>query len=95
MKQVKSHIKKILKKLANGYDYFEEIEEYVKSVDDNEMILSKKKITKRYVPPDMLAIKMLLEIDGESFRLSDMTDQELLDLKNSLIKKIQGEQNDK
>lgn len=51
--------------------------------------VSKKKVTKHYVPPDMLAIKMLLENNGQKMNaLENMTDEELLSLRNSLIKEI-------
>lgn len=57
---------------------------------DNEnkqpLTLSKKKVTTHYVPPDMLAIKMLLENYSQvnSGGLDSKSDKELLELANSL-----------
>ena len=54
-------LKTALLKKALGYEAKETIEEYVS--DDGEIRLSKRKVTKKNVPPDITAIKMLL---GES-----------------------------
>lgn len=54
------------------------------------LTLSKKKVTTHFVPPDMLAIKMLLEINSKemSSNLLNLSDEELLkltvELKNEL-----------
>lgn len=94
MKTAKKLLKEILVKLANGFTYTETVEEYApeKSSDDRApMVLVKKKIATHYVPPDMLAIKMLMENDKEKVdSLSNMTDEELVALKNKLIKEIIG-----
>lgn len=94
MKATKKILKEILTKLANGFTYTETIEEYAPEKDsDNRsnLVLVKKKITTHYVPPDMLAIKMLMEDDKEKIdNLSNMTDEELVSLKNKLIKEIMG-----
>jgi len=61
---------------------------------DEELILVKKKVTTHYIPPDMLAIKILFEIYGKEIEydnLNTLTDEELLDLKNKLIKEISNE----
>lgn len=55
---------------------------------------SKKKITTHYVPPDLSAIKMLLEIYGKEVggdSISSLSDDELLNLKNKLIKELSNE----
>ncbi len=89
--KLKGQIKKILIKLANGYEYSEKVEEYVVKKDTEELELAKKKISTHYIPPDMLAIKMLLEFsDQNSEVLSNMTDDELIELKNNLIKELTG-----
>ena len=52
------------------------------------LTLVKKKITKHYIPPDMLAIKILFEINKEKVNdndLNNLTDEELLNLKDKLI----------
>lgn len=58
------------------------------------LILSKKKITTHYIPPDMLAIKMLVEnfgekIDDNQNDLLSLTDDELYSLQQDLINQIQ------
>ncbi len=94
MKATKKFLKEILTKLANGFTYTETIEEYTPEKDSNDssdLVLVKKKVTTHYVPPDMLAIKMLMENDQEKIdNLSSMTDEELVALKNKLIKDIIG-----
>ena len=52
--------KDALIKKALGYDAVEVVEEYV-SCDEGEIKLSKKKVTKKNVPPDLSAIKILME----------------------------------
>ena len=55
----KEKIKEALLKKALGYDCTETVEEYVS--EEGEIRLTKKKITKKNVPPDMSALKILLE----------------------------------
>ena len=94
MKTKKKILNEILFKLANGFTYTETIEEFAPdktqdSVED--LVLVKKKITTHYVPPDMLAIKMLFEDNGQKINnLSSMTDEELVALKNKLINELIG-----
>ena len=58
------------------------------------LILSKKKVTTHYIPPDMLAIKMLIENFGEKIKDDDdnllsLSDEELYSLQENLIREIQ------
>ena len=55
-----SEVQDALIKKALGYDVTEVVEEYVGS-DQGEIKLSKKKVTKQNVPPDMTALKILLD----------------------------------
>jgi predicted nucleotidyltransferase len=56
--------------------------------------LCKKKVTSHYVPPDMLAIKMLIETEGQKVDdLSSLSDEELISLKNKLQNQIENEEN--
>lgn len=57
--------------------------------DKQSLTLSKKKITTHFVPPDMLAIKMLLEINSKELspELFNLTDDEL----KKLILNLKGE----
>ena len=81
-------IKTALIKRAMGYDSTEVVEEY--SEGDEGMKLVKRKVTTKSVPPDMIALKMLLEQDGAP--LSQMTDEELIAEKRRLISLLQSEE---
>ena len=72
----------ILKK-ALGYNATEIIEEYQET--DGEIRLTKKKVTKKDVPPDITAIKLLFE-DGETKNYSELTDEELDAEKQRLLR---------
>lgn len=72
-------IKNALKKCAVGFDTSEVVEEF--AVENGELKLVKKKVTKRDIPPDIKAVKMLL--DGEG--VSEWTDEQLLAEKNKLL----------
>lgn len=67
-------IKAIIKR-ALGYDSKEIVEEYV-NAGEGEIVLSKKKVTIKNVPPDVSALKILLDLD-KSKDESVMTDEEL------------------
>ena len=83
-KKTLSHkkLKDALIKKALGYDAEEVIEEYATD-KDGVVFLSKKKVTIKNVPPDISAIKMLLEENVEP--LSTMTDDELEQEKQRLL----------
>ena len=64
--------------------------------NNEELTLVKKKITTHYISPDMLAIKILLEIYGKEMNdsnLSEISDSELINLKNKLIGELFNETN--
>lgn len=77
-----------LLKKAFGYDEQEIIEEFV-SGEDGEVKLSKKKITTKTIPPDMNAIKILLDQSGVP--VENMTDEELKSEKLRLLKLLEKE----
>ena len=77
-----SDFKEALIKKALGYDATEIVEEYV-SGEEGEIKLSKKKVTKKNVPPDITAIKLLLE-EGEK-DLTELSDEELEREKKRLL----------
>lgn len=83
-------IKKALLKCAVGFDTSEIVEEY--NVDEGELKLVKRKVTKRDVPPDIKAVKMLL--DGEA-DASQMSDEELEERREKLIAMLKEEGIDK
>lgn len=75
-------IKNLLKK-ATGYTYDEISEEY--SVDDaGQIVLSKRKVTTKYCPPDATALKTYLELVGDK-DLCALSDEELKKEKNRLL----------
>jgi hypothetical protein len=89
-------IEKALIKKALGYDSTEVVEEYVTG-EEGEIKLTKKKVTKKNVPPDITAIKMLMEDDSEK-DVFTMSDEELIAERNrllNLLKEIQDEKGEK
>ena len=78
-----SDFKDALVKKALGYDCTEVVEEYV-SGDEGEIRLTKKKVTKKNVPPDITAIKLL--IDQNEQPIDQMTDEQLEEEKQRLLK---------
>lgn len=78
-------IKSALLKKALGFESDEIVEEYVTDENGN-AVLSKRKITKKFNPPDINALRFLLEQgDLSDDDISKMTDQELLHEKNRLL----------
>ena len=65
----------------------------INKINDQELILLKKKVTTHHIPPDMLAIKILLENFGstdkkEEFELEKLSDTELLALKDKILENL-------
>lgn len=88
-------IKQALLKKALGYESDEVIEEY--SADENgKPILIKRKITKKFNPPDITALRFLLEknelADDE---ISKMTDEQLMREKERLLKLLNEKEKNK
>ncbi|MBR2498928.1 MAG: hypothetical protein IKB67_04385 [Clostridia bacterium] len=79
---LQSDFKKALVKKALGYDVTETVEEYSGGEDGVKLV--KKKVTKKNVPPDITALKMLLEDDNRP--VSQMSDEQLKEEKERLIK---------
>ena len=76
--------KSIIKK-ALGYNYKEVIDEY--SVDESgTKTLTKRKVTTKNVPPDLSAVKLLLDqMTSTQKDYSSMTDEELIaEIKSAL-----------
>ena len=76
-------LRQVLIKKALGYDATEVVEEYVGN-DEGEVKLSKKKVTIKNVPPDITALKLLL--DENEQQVSQMSDDELESEKIRLLK---------
>ena len=80
--ELKQDLKDVLIKKALGYDVQEIVEEY-SSDGDGEVKLSKKKVTTKYIPPDMTALKILLDENQKG--VTQMTDEELYEEKVRLL----------
>ena len=89
-KNYKTDLENALIKKALGYDATEVVEEY-SSDNDGEIKLLKKKITTKNVPPDMSALKFLLD-EGQK-DLTQMTDDELFEEKIRLLNILKEIQN--
>lgn len=81
-------IKSLLKR-AKGYRYNEVQEEYSVK-EDGEFVLTKKKVVRKYCPPDASALKTYMDIAGEQSAAS-MSDEELENEKQKLIEKIKDD----
>ncbi len=79
-------LKGALFKCAVGFDTSEVVEEY--TVEDGELKLVKRKVTKRDVPPDIKAVKLIM--DGEA-DVGGMSDEELALRRKELIAKLKEE----
>ncbi|MBP3619749.1 MAG: hypothetical protein J6J24_03715 [Clostridia bacterium] len=87
-------IKQALFKRAVGYESDEVIEEYTSDENGNP-ILSKRKITKKFNPPDIAALRFLLEQGQVSDdEISKMTDKQLLQEKERLLQLLKQKEKD-
>lgn len=79
-------IKRAILKVALGYSVEEITEEY--GVDDGELKLLKRRETRKDVPPDLKAVKLLLD-GGTDY--SALTDEELEREKQRLLAQLKEE----
>ena len=77
-----------LLKVALGYQIAEVTEEYAEV--DGVLKLTKRKKTKKDVPPDLKAVQMLLEQHGDSAEYSSWSDEDLEREKERLIGLLQS-----
>lgn len=84
-----------LKLKAFGYQTKEIIEEYALDDHENERLI-KKKVTKKNVPPDITAVKVLLELQQleNQTDVSKLTNEELDEKIDEIIKKLKENEND-
>lgn len=80
-------IRQALYKKAMGYTSQEIIEEYV--TEDNNLVLSKRKVTSKEIPPDIPAVKTLIELMGVKDDFSDMSDEDLIKERDKLLQLLQ------
>ena len=77
-------LKKALYKKAIGYTAKEVVEEY----GGEEGNLVKKKVSKKHVPPDMSAIKALMELQEVTDDLSNKSEEELQAMLKELTRQL-------
>ncbi len=85
-------IKNALAKKAVGYESKEVVEEYQE--EDGTLKLTKKKVTKKHVPPDYQAAKIILDEIHMNKPLKALTDEELEKEKLRLLKLLKEEKNE-
>ncbi len=88
-------IKDALLKKALGYESDEIVEEY--TTDENgQAVLSKRKITKKFNPPDINALRFLLEqLSLSDDEISHMTDSQLIQEKERLLQLLKEKEKEK
>ena len=85
-KDVKKELSKAVMSKANGCEAREVIEEYVFDEQTEDIKLVKKKVTTKYLPPDITAVKMYLGMTQNSTDVyQKMTDAELVSEKKRLL----------
>lgn len=80
---LKELLTRVLLKKAKGYLVKEKTDEYVFCEGEKKLIKSKV-VTKR-APPDVTAVKLLLQLDTGELNYTDMTDEQLKAEKTRLI----------
>ncbi|MDE6614002.1 MAG: hypothetical protein K2K24_00680 [Clostridia bacterium] len=76
-------IEKAVFRRAIGYDIQEVTEEYS---GENELL--KRKISSKHYPPDMTAVKTMLELGLDNDELKSMSDSQLVELKLRLLNQL-------
>ena len=72
-----------------------DVDEFVADKETGEMTVVKRKVTKKQVPPDLNAAKLLFELTGEKqFDIASMSDEDLQNERQKLLD-ILEENNDK
>ncbi len=86
-------LKNSLLKKARGFIVEEIIEESVKSENASNLNLVKRKVTTKEIPPDMNAIKYLMELENlNQDKYSNLSDDELQREKIKLLKLLKEEE---
>lgn len=84
----KERLEKALLKKALGYTTKEVSEEYSKVDDD--LVLSKRKLNTKSYPPDLASLQLMLaRLDKDDEEYKNMTDSELLQERERLIKLLE------
>lgn len=89
-KNLEKEITNALYKKAFGYDTNEVVEEFVLD-EGGDYKLSKRKVTKKHISPDLSAVKMLLDkLETKTEVYSDMTAEELMKEKLRLLEILEN-----
>ena len=78
-------VKDALRRRALGFETDEVVEEY--AFQEGEAVLLKRKVTKKTVPPDIQAAKILME---EQKPLRTLTDEQLQEEKERLLRLLKS-----
>lgn len=81
-----NEVTEAIRRRALGYETDEVVEEY--GFSEGEAVLVKRKVTRKAVPPDLQAAKMLLE-EGP---LSALSDEQLEEEKARLLRQLREEE---
>ena len=82
-------VKDALKKCAVGLSASEVVEEF--AMENGELKLVKKKVTRRDIPPDIKAVKMLMDSEN----VTAATDEELASEREKLLKLLKEDDSDR
>ncbi len=92
-KDISSMAEQILIRKASGYEYSEVTDEYCPD-KDGALALIKRKVSSKYVPPDISALKALITLKGGG-EFSHMSDEELEKEKRRLLEALAYEKEEK
>ena len=92
MNEIEDKIKRAIAKRAIGYSAKEVVEEY--QDDGGVLVLTKKRVTKKHVPPDATAAKLVIEGFLSDDDVENMTDEQLETERIRLIKSLKEEKNE-
>ena len=86
-------IKKTLFRKATGYCTKEEVVEYTRD-DQGGEIVAKRKVSKKHIPPDTTALRLLIEhFYSQAFKdVEKMTDEELKKEREKIIELLKEEE---
>ena len=84
-------VHRLLIKKAFGYTVQEEVEEYSSDGEDR-LKLIKRKVTTKHIPPDLASARAVLEYLSADIDYTKMTDKELCDERDRLIRLLNNEE---
>ena len=87
--ETKDEIWEAVRRKAVGYETEESVEEF--AIVEGELALVKRRVTRKEIPPDVSAAKLLLEIGGDG--LENLSEEELKSEKLRLIGLLTEEKN--